>query len=235
MPVTSGQTIAEGKREVSEISPEGLRAIMALEVLNEFSNKYLVIEDNKLVGIKPHLAGDGKVTVGFGDCLLGDDIDFYLEDSRKNRINGYLSDQASEYDKMKDTVIPVDICFERLCLDVEVFCKNAKKRLDEKGIRLTQNQFDAIIVAEYQCYYVGEDALDAIAAGEGREELYDLFLDAHGTNGGFESRTNVEMNIFFDSDYTVPGEKVDVLVKPLEALRKRNIFFDEQAGHGKGE
>ncbi|MBD5550606.1 MAG: hypothetical protein HDQ96_05435 [Lachnospiraceae bacterium] len=35
---------------------------------------YWVIEDGKLTGIKPHLAGDGGITVGFGDYLLIDDL-----------------------------------------------------------------------------------------------------------------------------------------------------------------
>lgn len=44
---------------------------MELEILNEASRDkgYLVIEDGKLIGIRPHLAGDGYITVGFGDCL----------------------------------------------------------------------------------------------------------------------------------------------------------------------
>lgn len=59
---------------------------MALEVFDDYFRQYLVIEDGKLIGIKPHLAGDGFVTVAFGDCLMGNDLDFYLEEFRKMEL-----------------------------------------------------------------------------------------------------------------------------------------------------
>ena len=216
MPVTSGQKIFE--EPVSGISKKGLRALMALEVLNEFSSQYLVIKDNKLIGIKPHSAGDGYVTVGFGDCLMGNDLNFYLDESRRNRITGYLSDQAGDLGKMKDTVIPVDICFEKLLLDVEPLCQSVFNQFPQAGIILSQEQFDAIVIAKYQCYKLKEPGFKAIKNGEDRETLYNIFLKAHGENGDFHSRTNVEINIYFGVGYKVDGELIDVIVEPLEEM-----------------
>ena len=73
-------------------------------------------------------------------------------------------------------------------------------------------------MAKYQCYRLGNKAFNAIMDEKGRADLYDIFLKAHGTNGGFESRTNVEMNIYFDANYEVEGGLSDVIVEPLEQL-----------------
>lgn len=216
MPVTSGQEKSNSVFGKS-ISYDALRALMELEVLNEFSADYLVIEDGKLIGIKPHLAGDNRVTVGFGDCLIDNDIDYYLDAERNKYINGYLSDDINEYSKMKDTVIPVDICFEKLLLDIEPLYQDALNQFQNQ-IQLSQNQLDAIAIAKYQCYRLGNDAYDSIIQGKGRADLYDVFLKAHGTNGGFESRTTVEMNIYFDANYEVEGGLSNVIVEPLEQL-----------------
>jgi len=71
MPVTSGQEKCVEDNAVTDISEEtgggegiskkALRTLMELEILNNYSNKkgYLVIEDGKLIGIKPHLAEGG--------------------------------------------------------------------------------------------------------------------------------------------------------------------------------
>ena len=48
---------------------------------------------------------------------------------------------------------------------------------------------------KYQCYSLNREILDAIEKGKNREELHDLVLERHGKNGGFESRTTVEMKI----------------------------------------
>ncbi|MDE7445117.1 MAG: hypothetical protein K2N15_05345 [Lachnospiraceae bacterium] len=216
-PVSSGQKTFEAP--VSGISKKGLRALMALEILDEVGKQYLVInDDNILIGIKPHLAGDSRVTVGFGDCLLEGDLEFYLDESRRNRIAGYLSDQVKDYDAMKDTVIPVDICFEKLLLDVEPLCQSVFKQFPKTGIILSQEQFDAIVIAKYQCFALGDKAFKAIKNGEDRKNLYKAFLDAHGENGDFHSRTNVEMNIYFGDGYEVEGELTDVIVEPMEEM-----------------
>ncbi|MBQ6887087.1 MAG: hypothetical protein IJN54_06205 [Lachnospiraceae bacterium] len=214
-PVTSGQNFVEVQGEIQGISMKALRALMELEVLNLYSEKYLVIENGKLIGIKPHLAGDGYITVAFGDCLQGDDLKFYL-----NSISGYLSDDINEYERMKDTVIPVEICFDKLIQDIEPLYQDALVQFQNEGIALSQNQLDAIVIAKYQCYKLGTKAYNAIKDGEARDVLYDAFLKAHGENGNFESRTTAEMNIYFDSNYEVEGGMVDITVEPLEAYDK---------------
>lgn len=212
VPVKSGQ--------IPGISKRALRALIALEVFDEYSKhkQYLVIEHGKLTGIKPHLAGDGYVTVAFGDCLMGNDLEFYLEEFRKNGIEDELSDKVEDFNDIKDTVIPVDICFKKLLLDVEYYYQDAIKDFQEAGIKLSQNQLDAIVIAKYQCFSIGEKAFEAVKEGKDRETLFKLFLEAHGKNGNYKPRTNVEMNIYFDSDYTVEGELTDVIVEPLENL-----------------
>ena len=85
---------------------------------------------------------------------------------------------------------------------------------------MSQEQFDAIVIAKYQCYALGDDAADAIRNGSDREILYGLFLDAHGKNGDFGSRTTVEMNIYFGDGYKVEGELIDVIVEPLKEMNE---------------
>lgn len=44
-----------------------------------------------------------------------------------------------------------------------------------------------------------------------------LFQKKHGNSGNFDSRTNIEMNIYFDGNYEVDGGLGDiVLVEPFE-------------------
>ena len=228
MPVTSGEgnyitddklmnSISDGEK----ISKKALRAVMELEILNEASRDkgYLVIEDGKLIGIRPHLAGDGYITVGFGDCLQKGDIEFYKDAGRVNRISGFLSDKASEYDLMKNTVIPVDICFEKLIHDITPLYEKAKRDFEADGITLSQNQLDAISIIKYQCYTLGDSAYNAVKNNADRQELYEEVLKKHGIKGNFEFRTNVEMNIYYgnnsDESYEVEGGLSGVIVEPL--------------------
>lgn len=68
---------------------------------------------------------------------------------------------------------------------------------------------------DYQCNSLGGDIRGAINDYTGRDKLYDLIKDAHGKNGDFTSRTNVEMNIYYDGQYEVEGGlKDEVEVEP---------------------
>lgn len=53
-----------------------------------------------------------------------------------------------------------------------------------------------------------------------QNQIDDLVLERHGKNGGFESRTTVEMNIFYDANYKVEGGYDTVIVEPLENYEK---------------
>lgn len=232
MPVTSGQEKCVEDNVVTDISEEtgggkgiskkALRVLMELEILDNYSFEkgYLVIEDGKLIGIKPHLAGDGFVTVGFGDCLREGDLEFYMAPERVSRISGPLSDKVSEYDRIKDTVIPVDICFEKLIQDVSPLYEKAKTDFEEKGLILSQNQLDALCIIKYQCYTIGDEAFNEILGDCDRVALYNDILEKHGKNGNFEYRTNIEMNIFFgdgsDESYETERGLSDIIVEPLE-------------------
>ncbi len=191
--------------QASGISAEGLKALMELEILNKSSldDGYLVIENGKLIGIKPHLAGDGLVTVGFGDCLMDNDLQYYTDNMGENA--GFLSDDADEYKEMQDTVIPIDICYRKFIMDVEACIPKVVNDFEAKGVRLSQEQLDAVVIMKYQAGAIGEDAVNAIAEGATRDELYDIIIKKHGTNGKFEFRTGVEMNIFFGDGYEVAG------------------------------
>ena len=222
IPLTSGQDVLTNKdaliSEKGGISKKALRALMELEILNTYSldEGYLVIDDGKLIGIKPHLAGDGRVTFGFGDCLQEGDIEFYKDAERNNRISGYLSDKVSEYNLMKDTVIPVDICFEKMIQDITPLYEKARSDFEKEELTLSQNQLDALSIIKYQCYTIGSEAYNAILNNDGREKLYEAVLDKHGRNGDFEFRTNVEMNIYYEGNYDVEGGLSDIIVEPLE-------------------
>ena len=218
----SGQKEEEEVEEVEKISKEALRTIMELEILNAYSNNlgYLVIEDGKLVGIKPHLVGDNGVTVGFGDYLKEEDMKFYLREDIINRIGGEISKEVEDFDSIKDLVIPVDVCYEKLILDTNGFSEDAIADFKGKGMILTQRQLDAIVIAKYQCYTIGIDAVNEIVRGADREELFKLFMLKHENSSGkfdYTSRTTVEMNIFFgsdDSDYGVEGGLTNIEVEP---------------------
>ncbi|MGN0308948.1 MAG: hypothetical protein ACI4DN_12100, partial [Lachnospiraceae bacterium] len=225
-PVTSGQEQSQISRSV--MSKEGLLALMELEIFNNYSNSkgYLVIEEKKLIGIKPHLVGDRTVTVAFGDSLQRNDINFYLEESRKSKIIGYLSDEPSEYGMMKDTIIPVEICFEKLLIDANFYYQDIKKCFNENGIELSQQELDSLTIISYQCGKTGKSIYkemgEIIGKAENqdidyvRQELEKWAYKQHGSNGSFEARVEVEKNIFFDGDYTVEGGLGDsVIVEPL--------------------
>lgn len=198
------------------MSKEGMMALMELEVLSEYSlNKgYLVVENGRLIGIKPHLVGDGGITVGFGDYLSKDDLAFYEE-------KGYhLSTQESDFNQIKDVVIPVEVCFEKFLADVEYFHESLERQINRKELRnLTQQEMDAILIAKYQCNTLGKTLQEQINAQEGRDVLFDAFEERHGKNGDFKERTNVEMNIYFEGNYEVEGGGGDTIrVEPWEEL-----------------
>lgn len=222
-PITSGQECIEEAGEVIGISKNALRALMELEVLNDYSKGYLVIENGILVGIKPHLVGDGGVTVGFGDRLDDDDLIFYSDPKRSGKINGKLSKNEGDFNNIKDTVIPVDICFEKLIHDTHILYEDAVSDFRNDGVELTQTQVDAIVIAKYQCYSLGKNPFNAIKAGAGRDDLYKHFYDAHDKGSGsfnFTFRTTVEMNIYFDGNYYVEGGLKDIVVEPYENYEK---------------
>jgi len=131
-----------------------------------------------------------------------------------------LSDKVSEYDNIKDTVIPVDICFEKLIQDVTPLYEKARSNFEADGLILSQNQLDALCIIKYQCYTIGKEAYNAILAGSDRQTLYNAVLKKHGDNGDFEYRTNIEMNIFFgdgsDESYETNSGLSNVVVEPLE-------------------
>ena len=199
-----------------KVSQEGLMALMELEIFNEYSlNKgYLVIEDNKLVGIKPHDAGDGKITVGFGDCLDEEDVKFY------QAKNIRLSANKNDMDEIKDIVIPTEICFEKFLLDVEEFYKSLERQVEDGTLRmLSQQEVDALVIIKYQCYSLGEKARDMVNNNEGRDKFSSAVKQKHGRNGNFDSRTNTEMNIYYDGNYDVEGGLGDeVIIDPWKEL-----------------
>lgn len=99
---------------VSMMSKEGLLALMELETFNEYSlNKgYLVIKNNQLIGIKPHLVGDGSITVGFGDYLTEDD-----------------------FEHIKETVISAKVCYEKFLMNVENCYKSLQEQINKGELR----------------------------------------------------------------------------------------------------
>ncbi len=210
--VQSGQKAVE--EEVSGISCKALRALMELEVLGPYAinRGYLVIEDDVLIGIRPHLAGDNCVTFGFGDAIQSEEELEYYQSAMGNEV--VLSMDVNDYEKIKDIVIPVEICFEKLIFDTNAMAEKVLSDFSEEGYELSQNQLDAIVIAKYQMGTLENKLIDTIIGGAERDELYVAFIEKHGGQG-YESRTAVEMNIFFDGNYYVEDGSHDVIVEPL--------------------
>lgn len=213
-PITSGQKIEE---KVEGISREALRALMELEVLGPYAEKhgYLVTENGTLVGIRPHLAGDGYVTFGFGDAIQsGDELKYYQDAMNAMGYNVELSMSADDYEKIKNIVIPVEICFEKLINDTAKAYTAINNYFEGVGYKLSQNEMDALIIARYQLGSLAPKIRDTVTGEGGREAFYDALLEAHG-GSGYESRTTVEINIFYEGNYYVENGSHDVIVEPL--------------------
>ncbi|MBD5530654.1 MAG: hypothetical protein HDQ98_00415 [Lachnospiraceae bacterium] len=217
--VTSGQNVVEevADEKVEGISCEALCALMELEVLDNYANEhgYLVIENGVLIGIKPHLANDGLVTFGFGDALFSDEeLAFYTErlDEKSAEL---LSRNVSDYERMKNVVIPVEVCFDKLISDTNDAYKAINDYFEGKGYKLSQDEMDALIIARYQIGSLNEHIRSAVENGAERDALYDVVYEAHGGRG-YESRTTVEMNIFFEGNpYVEGGLHETVIVRPF--------------------
>lgn len=181
------------------MSKEGMMALMELEVLSEYSlNKgYLVVENGRLIGIKPHLVGDGGITVGFGDYLSKDDLTFYEE-------KGYhLSTQESDFNQIKDVVIPVEVCFEKFLADVDSCYKSLKKQIDDGELReLSQQEMDALMIGKYQTGSLGADVQTKVNANAGKDELKDEYME---NRAKYKDRIDTELDIYFDGNYEVAG------------------------------
>ena len=181
------------------MSKEGMMALMELEVLSEYSLKkgYLVVENGRLIGIKPHLVGDGGITVGFGDYLSKDDLTFYEE-------KGYhLSTQESDFNQIKDVVIPVEVCFEKFLADVDSYYKSLKKQIDDGELReLSQQEMDALMIGKYQTGSLGADVQTKVNANAGKDELKDEYME---NRAKYKDRIDTELDIYFDGNYEVAG------------------------------
>lgn len=181
------------------MSKEGMMALMELEVLSEYSlNKgYLVVKNGRLIGIKPHLVGDGGITVGFGDYLSEDDLAFYED-------KGYhLSTQESDFNQIKDVVIPVEVCFEKFLADVDSCYKSLKEQIDDGELReLSQQEMDALMIGKYQTGSLGADVQVKVNANVGKGELKDEYME---NRGKYKDRIDIELNIYFDGNYEVAG------------------------------
>ena len=181
------------------MSKEGMMALMELEVLNEYSLKkgYLVVENGRLIGIKPHLVGDGGITVGFGDYLSKNDLTFYEE-------KGYhLSTQESDFNQIKDVVIPVEVCFEKFLADVDSCYKSLKKQIDDGELReLSQQEMDALMIGKYQTGSLGADVQTKVNANAGKDELKDEYME---NRAKYKDRIDTELDIYFDGNYEVAG------------------------------
>ena len=164
------------------MSKEGMMALMELEVLNEYSLKkgYLVVENGRLIGIKPHLVGDGGITVGFGDYLSKNDLTFYEE-------KGYhLSTQESDFNQIKDS------CY-----------KSLKKQIDDGELReLSQQEMDALMIGKYQTGSLGADVQTKVNANAGKDELKDEYME---NRAKYKDRIDTELDIYFDGNYEVAG------------------------------
>lgn len=198
---------------VWRISRAGLRALMEIEIVNTTGKRdgYLVIDGQKLTGIKPHKV-DATITFGFGDSLQDDDLAFY---QGKEGITGFISDSPDKIEEMKNTVIPVQVCFDKLVKDTTEWCQVIFNDLGTHF--LTQNQLDAVVIFAYNHGAFPGEVKDAILDGVGREELFGIFMRCHGTTYDLSSRAEQEMNIYFDRNYFIEQGLRDVIVEPLDS------------------
>lgn len=210
-PLTSGQNAIAG------ISREGLWALMQLEVVGPYADElgYLEIEDGVLKGIRPHLVGDTYVTFGFGDAIQSDDeLRYYQDAMNEMDYNVELSMNVGDYEKIKNIVIPTEICFKKTIMDVEGMYAAITDHFHGMKYKLNQNEIDALIIARYQLGTLGDRVCTAVENGADKDALYNILLTAHGGQA-FASRALVETNIFFDGNYDVADGYRDVIVEPL--------------------
>lgn len=214
-PVTSGQTQTYLKKEnPKSMSKEGKYALMYWEILSKYSLSmgYLVLspEGDKLLAIKPHMVGDRSITLGIGDYITPDDLDFYAD----RNIELHLPAQYDEvdkngkpccykeetinnaYNKIKDKEIPIEICIEKYKKDLndaEININNFLVKLS--GVSISQRQYDALVIMRYQLGHLNE-LTDLIKNSDWNKSTWENTLNTMRGNKQPE-RTEWEMKIMF--------------------------------------
>lgn len=207
-----------------EFSSSGKRLLMILEIYGEYAYAmgYLVSDGDKLSAIKGFRGLDAQyVTVGIGDAVQGkEDFDWY-----KGALSnvGYDVSGIQTDDDLKKISIPIDICIEKYLIDLEKMEEDLKKNIYEviveknesqglkdkelqkkseemyRKIELTQNQYDALIIARYQAGKLGSDISDYIINNEkDKQKWTEAFAEISAVNGKeLETRKDFESNLFF--------------------------------------
>lgn len=214
------------KKPLEELlfSSRGKRLLMIMEIYDNvaYVSGYLKSDGQKISEIVGFRGLDSEnVTVGIGDALQGDaDAQWYI-----NALNaaGYSTSNLNSNSDFKGVGIPIEICLEKYLIDLEATQTSMKKNLydaikernankglegdeldrktekDFASIELTQNQYDALIIARYQAGSLGEKISNYIIDGEENkakwEEEFRRISTTH--NQELESRASFESELFF--------------------------------------
>lgn len=206
-----------------EFSSRGKRILMIIEIYGNYAyaKGYLESDQNKLSKIVGFRGTDNQnVTVGIGDALQGEDVQWYIDALSKAGNDTSNLNSESDFDGF---AIPIDICLEKYLIDLEKIQMemkdNLKNSIEEKNkvkgltgreldnktnadyqdIELTQNQYDALIITRYQAGTLGKNISDYIIDGEADRTKWEIeFKKVSKTNGKeLDSRSSFEADLFF--------------------------------------
>jgi RHS repeat-associated protein len=168
---------------------------------------YVYDNDGKLIGIRCQDVGDGGVTIGYGSYTSWSDTQKLKNLKAKYGITSGMS--AKE---LFNIVVPIDDCIEMMREETnsktEKLINNVIK---PNGIKLTQQQFDALLIHRYMVGSFDDGLEDYLKDNSGnykRDELRGVMLDYlkglkswNKYGKGWTKRIDNEMNIFFNGDY----------------------------------
>ncbi len=168
---------------------------------------YVYDNDGKLIGIRCQDVGDGGVTIGYGSYTSWSDTEKIKKLKSKYGITAGMS--AKE---LFNIVVPINDSMEMMREEInsktEKLINNVIK---PNGIKLTQQQFDALLIHRYMVGSFNDGLVDYLKDSNGnykRDKLTGVMLDyLKGLKSwdkygkGWTKRIDNEMNIFFNGDY----------------------------------
>lgn len=150
----------------------------AIELLKKFENP--PVDDDGKVGL--HLPGDGTITYGYG-IVVG------------------RGDEISDELRQKYPPMSEEDATAQLRAAVAERARYVSNKLANRGLRATQQEFDAFVLDEYQS---GDSSplMERAQSLETLEELIQLFQRPSTIYPGLLKRREAEARVYFEGDYS---------------------------------
>lgn len=199
------------------LSSEGIELLKGLELADyHLEDVGVYDESGNLIGMMPYYvmidnrngthSDDGGITIGWGHHIsaaewedkANSDYQLLAQYVSENvAITGVTVKNSDLLDSgliipEGSTMVPIDVLDQIFESDIELHSKEIADYLEEKNIKVTQSEFDALVIYSYNHGSLSEEAMAYLAEGNRNEE------DWKGIWTGHDGRKEVCQELFFE-------------------------------------